>query len=86
LLLAYVWARGEGVSSRHYVAVSSQLHAPAAVPSVSFRFDARYRVIQKLQIQVSVILIYLLCPTTWLCHKIIIDLPNRNVTTIIIYC
>lgn len=52
-----------GVNSRHYVAGSGQLHAPAVVPSVPFRFDARYRVIQKLQIQVSIIFIYLLCPT-----------------------
>ena len=62
LLLACVWGRG-GVNSRHYVAGSGQLHAPAVVPSVPFRFDARYRVIQKLQIQVSIIFIYLLCPT-----------------------
>jgi hypothetical protein len=55
---------GGGGSYRPYVAVSGQLHAPAVVPSVPFRFDARYRVIRKLQIQVPIILIYLLCPTT----------------------
>ena len=74
---------GKAVSSHHYVAASGQLHAPAVVPSVPFRFDARYRMIQNSQIQVSIILIYWLFPTTRLYHGINIDLRKRYVTTII---